>query len=257
MKKGEKLWSREELILAMNLYCKLPFGRLHQSNPQIIHLAELIGRTPGSVAYKLVNLASLDPSLQKRGIKGASNASKLDKQIWDEFYNNWDDLPHESEVLLAKFENKTVEDLIDDDDDRTYPAGLTREQIVKTRVNQSFFRKSVLAAYNHTCCITGINQSELLIAGHIKPWSLDPENRMNPRNGIAINALHDKAFENGLITISPEYRIKISRQLFKQDKSHTIQDYFLKYDGREIFLPSKFLPDEKYLKYHNDERFKV
>ena len=89
MKKGQKLWTRDELILAINLYCKLPFGRLHRSNPEVIHLAELIGRTPSSIAYKLVNFASLDPSLQARGIKGASNSSKLDKIIWDEFYNNW------------------------------------------------------------------------------------------------------------------------------------------------------------------------
>ena len=73
MKKGQKLWTRDELILAINLYCKLPFGRLHRSNPEVIHLAELIGRTPSSIAYKLVNFASLDPSLQARGIKGASN----------------------------------------------------------------------------------------------------------------------------------------------------------------------------------------
>lgn len=108
MKQGQKLWSREELILAINLYCKLPFGRLHNSNPQVIRLAELIGRTPSSVAYKLVNFASLDPSLKKRGIKGASNASKLDKVIWEEFYNNWNELPYESEKLLAQFENKPI-----------------------------------------------------------------------------------------------------------------------------------------------------
>ncbi len=81
MKKGQRLWSREELILAVNLYCKLPFGKLHQGNPEIVKLAELIDRTPGSVAYKLVNFASLDPSLQERGIKGASNSSKLDREV--------------------------------------------------------------------------------------------------------------------------------------------------------------------------------
>jgi putative restriction endonuclease len=82
MRAGQNLWSREELILAINLYCKLPFGRLHNRNPEIINLANLIGRTPSSVAYKLVNFASLDPSLKARGIKGASNASNLDREIW-------------------------------------------------------------------------------------------------------------------------------------------------------------------------------
>lgn len=85
MKKGQRLWTREELIITLNLYYKTPFGRLHKGNPDVINLSKLIGRTPSSVAYKLVNLASLDPSLKKRGIKGASNASKLDKVIWMNF----------------------------------------------------------------------------------------------------------------------------------------------------------------------------
>ena len=255
MKKGQKLWTRSELILAINLYCKLPFGQLHRSNPQVIHLAELIGRTPSSIAYKLVNFASLDPSLQARGIKGASNASKLDKVISDEFYNNWEELPFESEKLLSKFENKSIEEL-NNIDINNLPRGKTREQIVKVRVNQSFFRSSILASYNNTCCITGINQSELLIAGHIKPWSSDEQNRLNPRNGIAINALHDKAFESGLITITPEYKIKISPILFKQRKSNSLEKYFFQYENKEIFLPSRFLPDIEFLKYHNDERYK-
>lgn len=69
MKEGQKLWTREELTLAVNLYCKLPFGRLHRLNSEVIHLANLIGRTPSSVAYKLVNFASFDPGLKARGIK--------------------------------------------------------------------------------------------------------------------------------------------------------------------------------------------
>lgn len=102
MNSRAKLWTREELILAFNLYCKLPFGRLHKGNPEIIDLANLIGRTPSSVAFKLVNFASFDPNLKARGIKGASNASKLDAKIWNEFYNDWDALAYESELLLWK-----------------------------------------------------------------------------------------------------------------------------------------------------------
>ena len=254
MKKGQKLWTRDELILAINLYCKLPFGRLHRSNPEVIHLAELIGRTPSSIAYKLVNFASLDPSLQARGIKGASNSSKLDKIIRDEFYNNWEDLPFESEKLLSEFENKSIEELNDISTDEL-PEEKTKEQLVKVRVNQSFFRKSILASYNNTCCISGLSNSELLIAGHIKPWSSDEKNRLNPRNGIAINALHDKAFENGLITITPEYKIKISKVLLNQKKTDALEKYFFQYESKDIFLPSKFLPDVEFLKYHNEQRF--
>jgi len=256
MKEGQKLWTREELILAVNLYCKSPFGRLHHLNPEVIHLANLIGRTPSSVAYKLVNFASLDPSLQARGIKGASNASKLDAEIWNEFFNNWDILPFESEKLLANFEHISVEELNHIPEMELPKEVKMREQIVKVRVNQSFFRSSILASYNNTCCVTGIQQPEFLIAGHIRPWSIDEKNRLNPQNGIAINALHDKAFETGLMTITTDFKIKISPELFKKKKSKSIDEYFLKLDDQDIILPSRFLPDIEFLKYHNEVRFK-
>ncbi len=255
MKKGQNLWNRDELILAINLYCKLPFGKIHRQNPQIIHLSELINRTPSSVVYKLVNFASLDPSLKARGIKGFSNASKLDKEIWNEFYNSWEDLPYESEMLLAKIENRPIEDNCNININEL-PLGKTSERKVKVRVNQSFFRSAILASYNNTCCITGLSQSELLIASHIKPWSEDEKNRLNPRNGIAINALHDKAFENGLITITPEYKIKISDVILRQKRTESIETYFLQYENKDIVLPSRFLPDIEFLKYHNDYRFR-
>jgi putative restriction endonuclease len=257
MKEGQKLWTREELILAINLYCKLPFGRLHRGNPEVINLAKLIGRASSSVAYKLVNFASLDPSLKARGIKGAVNASKLDNEIWNEFFHHWDVLPYESEKLLAQFEHTTIEKLNHIIEDDLPKEGKTREQMVRVRVNQSFFRSSILASYNNTCCITGITQSEFLIAGHIKPWGIDEKNRLNPRNGIAINALHDKAFETGLLTITPEFTIKISSFLKKQSKVQTVQDYFIRYDNQPMKMPSRFLPDVEFLKYHNHERFKA
>lgn len=256
MKKGQKLWTREELIVAINLYCKLPFGKLHSNNPEIIKLANLIGRTSGSVAYKLVNFASLDPSLRARGIKGAYNVSNLDKIIWQEFFNNWDKLPFESEKLLAKFEHTTIEKLNDISEDELPKEGRTKKQIVKVRVNQSFFRRMIMASYNNTCCITGISQAELLIAGHIKPWSVDEKNRLNPRNGIVLNALHDKAFEVGLITITPEYKIKVSPTL-KIKENKYLQDYFLRYEDQSIILPSRFLPDKEFLEYHNNQRFRI
>jgi len=255
MKEGQKLWTREELILAINLYCKLPFGRLHSRNPDVIHLAKLLDRTPSSVAYKLVNFASLDPGLKAKGIKGASNASNLDKQIWEEFFNNWDTLPYESELLRSKFEHKPLTTINRIPESELPKEGKMREQMVKIRVNQSFFRSSILASYNSTCCVTGIQQQEFLIAGHIKPWSFDEKNRLNPRNGLLINALHDKAFESGLMTIDDNYEIKISSILLKQKNIASVQDYFIKYEGVKIILPSRFLPDHEFLKYHNQERF--
>ena len=61
-------WSREELIIAFNLYCKTPFGKIDERNPEIIFLAKVIGRTPGAVSWKLANFARLDPILKERNI---------------------------------------------------------------------------------------------------------------------------------------------------------------------------------------------
>jgi len=255
MKAGQTLWTREELILAINLYCKLPFGRLHKLNPEIISLAKLIGRTPSSVALKLGNFASLDPSLKARGIKGASNGSKLDREIWTDFFGNWAQLFFESELLLAKYQNTTVEELNQIPESELFLAGKTREQVVTVRVNQHIFRKVILSSYNNTCCVTGINNPGLLIASHIVPWAIDEMNRLNPQNGIAVNALHDKAFEIGLITISPEYKIVVSPLLLKEKASDYLTEYFLRYHNRDIILPSRFLPSLDFLKYHNDNRF--
>jgi putative restriction endonuclease len=138
MKPGQRPWTREELILAISLCCKLPFERLHSRNPEVVGLAALIGRTPSSVALKLVNFASLDLSQQARGIKGAANTSKLDREIWNEFFSHWDSLPYESEKLLAQRKQVSIEELSQIPEEALPQAGKTREQVVKVRVNQAF-----------------------------------------------------------------------------------------------------------------------
>lgn len=253
MKEGQKLWTREELILAINLYCKLPFGKMHKGNREIIQFAELIGRTPSSIALKLGNFASFDPSLKERGIKGASNASKLDKKIWDEFYSNWDVALIESEQLLAKAKHTTIEKLNKVDAKEIYKGGLEKERLVAVRINQSVFRKIILATYNNQCCITGIGNTDLLIASHIVPWSIDTKNRLNPMNGLCLNALHDRAFDKRLITIdSEDYSIKISSKLKDKNVSASINHNFLQLENSKIKLPDKFIPSKALLKIHND-----
>lgn len=86
------LWTRDELILAFNLYLKLPFGKMHSRTPEVIHLANIIGRTPDSVAIRLTNFAHIDPYHQQRGVKGMSGGRKQVEPIWNEFINDKDKL---------------------------------------------------------------------------------------------------------------------------------------------------------------------
>ncbi|MBI5565711.1 MAG: HNH endonuclease [Chloroflexi bacterium] len=248
-------WSRDELIVAFNLYCKTPFGRIHIHNPEIIALAKAIGRTPSSVAWKLANFARLDPTLQRRNIKGASHGSKQEVEIWEEFNKNWDRLAFESENLLAQITHLPLEDSIQADGDIALKTGKERESLVRVRVNQGFFRKSVLAAYGFRCCISGLAIPELLNASHIIPWADDESNRVNPRNGLCLNALLDRAFDRGLITVTPELKVKVSPRIKSTGQDDPTQVLLWIYNNQSIRLPDRFVPDAILLKHHNDKIF--
>jgi putative restriction endonuclease len=248
-------WTREELILAFNLYFKIPFGKFDKRTPEIISLSKVLGRTPSAVALKLSNFARLDPSLKKRGIAGASHGSKLDVVVWEEFIGNLEKLSFESEVLLAEKTGKTIEEVSEIETSDLPKEGKERFSLVKTRVNQSFFRKTILASYDEKCCITGLNISSLLTASHIVPWSKDTENRMNPRNGLCLNALHDRAFDKGWITVTTDLLVMISPKIKKIDGDKAVFEMLLKYDGSSIQEPKRFMPDKKFLEYHNDVVF--
>jgi putative restriction endonuclease len=136
-------WTKEETIIAFNVYCKIPFKSSSKTNPTIIKYANIIGRSPSALNMKVGNFGRLDPELKKQGIVGLTNGSKTEEDVWAEFHGNWDKLAYESERLIAEFQNKTIEESagIDFSD---IPLGKEREQIVKMRVNQSFFRSAVL-----------------------------------------------------------------------------------------------------------------
>lgn len=245
-------WTRQELILAFNLYCKIPFGQIHDRNPKIIELAKFVGRTPGAVSWKLVNFAHLDPSLDR---KGASNVSKMDREIWQEFHENTEQLIFESEQLLAERKGTSLEKLSDIDTYDLPAAGMERERMIRVRVNQQFFRKMVLAAYDNRCCVTGLPVPELLVASHIIPWARDVKNRLNPLNGLCLNAFHDRAFDKGLIGISGEYTLLVSKALQDALKEEAGAMFFTKYSGKKICLPRRFIPSQEFLEYHRNNIF--
>ncbi len=251
-----KNWTKEETIIAFNVYCKIPFKNSSKSNPIIIKYAELIGRSPSALNMKIGNFGRLDPELRKQGITGLSHGSKLEQEVWDEFNGDWGKLALESELLIAKLSNNYIEELDDlSKSDNNIPLGLDKEYLIKQRINQNFFRTAILSSYNTTCCITGISIDTMLNASHIVPWAIDPKNRLNPRNGLCLNSFHDRAFDRGLITITPDFKVKISSSVQKRKREASIRDYFFKYNDTKIILPDKFLPSKEFLYYHNKEIF--
>jgi len=155
-------WQEDELLLTLHLYCRTAFGKLHNRNPDVIQLAEVIGRTVNAVALKATKLASLDQSIPQTGM---SNTNKADRALWNAFIEN------STEVAT-------------------------------------------------------------------------------PTNGIALNALYDKAFDRHLISFDDEFRLVLSDRIKKQENNQMIQEYFLGVEGKALEMPRRFLPDREGLKAH-------
>ncbi|MGL4500325.1 MAG: HNH endonuclease [Planktothrix sp.] len=263
-----KRWFRDELIIAMNLYCKLPFGQLDHRTPIIIEVAHKLGRTPSSLAMKLSNFASLDPQLKARGIQGLRGASKADREIWQEFHANWEKLTIESEERFQELLEKVIPEEFEIlnpqksnqplpiKTPRTQPTGSTEATVtVKARIGQNFFRQTVLANYNSRCCITGNPIPELLVASHILPWGNYIEHRLNPYNGLCLARTQDIAFDKGLITFDEDYRLIISAYLESFLPDEALYRNFIDYQGKQIHFPNKFYPDSDFLRRHREEIF--
>lgn len=251
-----KPWSREELILVFNLYLKIPFGKFHQTTKEVVELANLMeNRNANAVSMRLSNFASVDPYHQNRGVKGLVGGKKQVQPIWDEFHDNKEELFYESERILAQLQKTTIEKKYKKVLEGTENLeGKTKLREVKTRINQNVFRDIVLANFNRKCAITGFNNPDFLIASHILPWSKDKENRLNPQNGLLLNSLHDRAFENGYLGINEKYKILICSD-FKNSKDEFIQNYFNVYHKKELNRPERFLPDIRFLEKHMEEKF--
>jgi putative restriction endonuclease len=253
---AKDVWNKEQLTVALNLYWKIPYNKISgSSNALIKEIAPLIGRTPAAVAYKLMNFTSLDPERQDKGNKGKSGAGSGDTIVWNEYFGKWDKLAFDSAIILSKIQHKPIEEIFDIEDDLEFLEGKEKVRLVKTRVNQSDFRLRILGSYNEKCCITGIQIPTLLVASHIIPWSKNKEERLNPRNGLCLNNFHDKAFDKGLITVTTDFKIKLSDAILLKEKDINIQKFFIAYQSKTITLPDRYLPKKEFLEYHNKEIF--
>ncbi len=171
-----------------------------------------------------------------------SSHSKLDKEVFNEFYNNWDNLLLDSEILLEKYSKK--ENIL----------GKEKITQIKQRVNQNIFRKIVLSNYDNSCAICKINNTKLLVASHIIPWAKNEKDRLNPHNGICLCSIHDKAFDKGLITIDINFKLILSKEIKKLNKK-PLNNFFISYLDEGLNLPKKFYPYPNFLEYHNKNIF--
>lgn len=253
-------WTQEQIKLAFHLYCQIPYGRIHGRNPEIIALAQVIGRTADAVAMKILNIASIDPAITNTGRVGLGNASALDRAVWDEFNADWERLAVECQLLRQQLAPTTVADFETNGEallGEVLPedfTGETRQVLTTQRIKQHFFRRAVISSYRGRCCMSGLSDTRLLIASHIVPWSSDKGNRLNPRNGLCLSSIHDRAFDKGLISLADDGRILLSNELRKRDEAF-VQTVFLPLENKVIEMPERFSPEHAFLQHHRTAIF--
>ncbi len=253
-------WTRDQLLIALNLYHKVSFGKFDTKNKMLVDISQRMGRKPSALPMKLSNLASIDPEFVKTGRKGLSGASAFDKAMWAEYHANLNELAPEGEALLAHLMTGDADTPIEVQPDGKVlraSTGLTEiATSVKVRRGQQYFRQAVLNAYGGRCAVTGLAVRELLVASHIIPWNAAEQHRLDPQNGIALNALHDKAFDRGLITFDTDLRLVCAPSLREHFTNATTAQHFQAHEGRPLTIPAEASgPKEKYLEYHRSVVF--
>jgi len=149
--------------------------------------------------------------------------AKLSRQLEDAEFEEIDKIVPDKEIDFSSQEGKE------------------RLALAKTRVNQDFFRKMILAEYRCECCVTGLDIPEVLRASHIVGWAEDAKNRMNPANGLCLRHL---------ISFDEKYRLILSPSLKERYTSKAFKEQFLKFEGSRIAKPERFCPDQGLLERH-------
>jgi putative restriction endonuclease len=192
---------------------------------------------------KACNFASLDTFHTERGVSGLGNVSRGDRELWDAFLTDSERLAAEATALVESMSMELPTEV------PAFSGETEARREVVVRRAQGFFRKAVLAGYNGTCALSGIAVPELLTASHIVPWRDAVGSRADPRNGIALNALYDRAFDSGLFTLDEKLRVWLSPKLPPDTPLMNI-------NGQSLRLPSRWRPLNTYLDYHRRKIFK-
>lgn len=243
-----RLWTKEEEILALYAYCNIPFNKASNTTPLIVRIAQRIARTPASVKMKIGNFGAFDPQLKARGITGLTNVAKLDAEVWNMYYGHWDKLATDAASIIARISTEGISEIAPD-----LPLGTTITATVQRRIHQDFFRNVVLSSYNNTCCISGITEPRLLEACHIVSWAENEAIRTDPTNGLCMNPLFHRAYDQFLISISADFILKISDSLLDQVADTKFQNYLLAKNNSTILLPDRFVPSRDYLDQHHQK----
>jgi putative restriction endonuclease len=124
---------------------------------------------------------------------------------------------------------------------------------VQGRLGQGAFRVLVTDAYSRRCSITGERTLPALEAAHIVPYSVAESNEVS--NGLLLRADMHNLFDQGLITVTPDYRVKVSPAI--RERFENGRDYYAFQDAELRILPkaARDLPSRDRLDWHGREVF--
>jgi hypothetical protein len=220
--KRNPAWSREELILALELY--LARGIVDDRSAEVIELSKKLGklaaveqinpqvfRNPNGVAMKLGNFAALDPNYSGKGLRGGG---KNDKVIWDEFADNPYALAQAATQIRANLkatEQNTVNELVKESESTEFQTETREDTRVRiassivSRRGQNAFRQSLLNAYSGKCAFSDYNAADALEAAHILGY-LGKESH-HICNGLLLRADIHTLFDLGLLAVQAKMMI--------------------------------------------------
>ena len=234
---GKSLYDIHDVALIEELlrFVKAEVKKMKQNEPNIF---DDYGN-PNQRSYPLRSFCSAALKSLKQYAEYEMQVTVADRIVAEE--NNPKKI---SEKLITHFDiNKEGEDKVSQ---------------TKIRKGQDYFRRMILANYGGRCALTGIDIPQLLLASHIIPWSdkSHKKDRLNPCNGICLSALYDKAFDQGLITISPDnYSIILSSALHENETKEYYDKHFGCIEGHKLMLLTDYLPNRDFLAYHQKKIF--
>jgi putative restriction endonuclease len=125
--------------------------------------------------------------------------------------------------------------------------------LIHPRLGQSAFRVTVADAYQRRCAITGENTLYVLEAAHIKPYAQSQSHEVS--NGVFLRSDYHTLFDQGYISISPDYEVMVSGAI--EDQFNNGKLYYARRGEKLISLPQRetWLPNREYLEWHNSEVF--
>jgi putative restriction endonuclease len=125
---------------------------------------------------------------------------------------------------------------------------------IRPRLGQSSFRVFVTEAYDRSCAITEEHSLPALEASHIKPFNENGPHEIS--NGLLLRSDFHRLFDRGYITVTPEYKIEVSRRL--REEFENGRSYY-PFHGRSLnHLPIilEDQPSKKILTWHNETIFR-